>query len=493
MSSEEVTIVPGSTEQSPPEESGKMRWKPAAIVSDIATLGTGTMLAALINIVLVFVVPRLLSVEDYGYWRMFGLYAGYAGFVHLGLADGALLRWAGKPLEEFHREIPPTLVLLIGQHVILLVPLVLVTILIPGGALRFIGIGFVVYALILNLATVLQYALQSARIFRPVAISTVVPPGLFLIFVVAWKWVRSSTAQEVITFYILGWAISLIFLFARTKLWQREKAEMEVLRFARQCITVGWPIVLANTVAMLILYADRLAVSWGAAIQSFAQYSLAASAMAVPVTAIQASSKVFLPHLADATPHSRKRMYDISSRSLLLVWAISLPYYSALDIILHRFLPKYVPSLAYARVLLLGVPFLAAIQILQMNYAYLNGLQRSFLVRALVVLVIALGGASLIVFWWRSLVAAAAVQVVVLGLWWFVNESALRDKTAQTGSDWLKFLMIYGIASCTYWAATSWVNHSAASVAAYYLVLIIGLATTCRDELRQFGRVIRSI
>jgi hypothetical protein len=83
-----------------PEGTGGREWEPAALAADIATLGTGTLLAGVFNVALVFVVPKLISVADYGYWRMFGLSAGYVGFLHFGFADGALLRWAGRPIEE---------------------------------------------------------------------------------------------------------------------------------------------------------------------------------------------------------------------------------------------------------------------------------------------------------------------------------------------------------------------------------------------------------
>ena len=103
MSGVEITALTEESVEAPVAAASLEKWRPSAIAADIATLGAGTLLAGVFNVALVFVVPRLISVEDYSYWRLFGLYAACAGFLHFGFADGALLRWAGKPFEEFHQ------------------------------------------------------------------------------------------------------------------------------------------------------------------------------------------------------------------------------------------------------------------------------------------------------------------------------------------------------------------------------------------------------
>lgn len=457
-------------------------WKLSAIAADIATLGTGTLLAGLVNVALVFVVPKLISVEDYGYWRMFGLYAGYVGFLHFGFADGALLRWAGRSWEEFRHEVGPAVKYLVWQHVLVLLPLCVTAALMLRGPLRFVAIAVAIYAPVFNLATLIQFGLQSAKIFRPVAISTVAAPALFLGFVLLWQFHWQSDSREVASLYIGGWLMVLVYLLARTKLWAQRGRRSGQTKFALDCVRSGWPIVLANTGFALIMFADRLAASWAATIQNFAQYSLAASAMAVPITAIQASSKVFFSHLAGATPKERKRIYGISSRTLLIAWAILLPYYFALEVFIRHFLPRYVASLQYARMLLLGIPFLAAIQILQMSYAYLNGMQRHFLVRTVAVLGVSIGAASFAAFHAGSLQVVAGVQVAILGAWWLFNEWTLRGLTGQTAGDWLKFAGVYVLAAGSYWVASETWLRLMTSVGLYYLSAAIILSVGCLDE-----------
>jgi len=388
-------------------------------------------------------------------------------------------------MEEFHHEIGLALKYLFWQQIIVLAPLCAIAALVLPGPLRFVGVALAVYALVINLVMLLQFGLQSAKIFRPVAISTVAAPALFLGFVLLWHFRWYSEYREVTILNAAAWLIVLVLLLAWTKPWSGPRSAIGVKRLAKACVKSGWPIVLANTGVLLIVSADRLAVSWAATIRNFAQYSMGASAMAVPITIIQACSKVFFSHLAGVTPDGRKRIYAICSRTLLIAWAVLLPYYFALDLFVRHFLPIYAPSLAYARILLLGIPFLASIQILQMSYAYLNGMQKHFLGRTAAVLAVTLGVTSFAAFHADSLRTVAAVQVAVLGAWWLLNEWTLRNLTGETAGSWLEFLCIYGLASASYWTATHWAGRDVAvAVLLYFSLLGVILALLCRGDVR---------
>jgi hypothetical protein len=63
----------------------------AILARDVATMGLGTALTAVFNTLLVFLIPRIVSVENFGYWRLFMLYATYVGLLQLGFLDGVLL------------------------------------------------------------------------------------------------------------------------------------------------------------------------------------------------------------------------------------------------------------------------------------------------------------------------------------------------------------------------------------------------------------------
>lgn len=487
MASVEATPLVGDKGEAPPKRMAKVDegWRPSAIAGDIATLGGGTALAAVFNALLVFLIPRLLSIEEYGYWRLFLLYAGYVGFLHLGFADGALLRWAGRTLEAIHHEVAPCWKYLVLQHLAVIVPLLAIL----GFAtrlpahIRVVCGAVLIFGLIMNSATLLQYSLQAGREFRPVAIAAAVPPGLFVALAFLRSLKGTPTANELMVMYGCAWAAVVVYLWARVRPGGGSSSESH-WNLGKTLTAVGWPVVLANTGLGLVQSADRLVVSSSLPITQFAQYSLAASAMFVPMTAIAAISRVFFSHAAAAEHGDRARVYRHMSRFLLISWSLLLPYFFVLEAFVKRFLPKYVAALPVAGILVLSVIFLAAIQILHMNYFYLYGKQRQFLYWTLGALALSLSAALLIARWLHSLPAVAIGQAGALFAWWLVNEWKLRRVTRYGGKDWLRVSAVGGWSAASYGFALWSTGNLGSRFLAYYGLVAVVLWIVFGDELR---------
>lgn len=466
------------------EESPANGIRMAFIARDVATVGGGTLLATLFNVLLIFVIPRLVRMEDYGYWRLFVLYSGYAGFLHLGLADGALLRWAGRPLEEFCPELRTSLKSLLLQHAAIIVPTALTLVMFLRPELRFVGVAVLFYTVLINATTLLQFGLQSARIFLPVAVSTAGPVGLFLLLVFLLELKRTPDFRTLILFYFIAWLAGLAYLVVRLRLGRTSESTQSTWELGRKLVLLGWPVLLVNTGMNLVQSADRLAISWHASIQDFAQYSLAASAtITVVLAAVSAAYRAFYPHLAAMEHEDRRRVYVAASKLLFLCWVLLLPYYFVLELFVRRVLPQYSGTLPVAYILLLGSIFLAEILVLQASYAYVHEKQRSFLLYTLAAVVFSFAISVAMVYGTHSLRAVAGGEVVALGLWWLLNEWKLRDVTGRTLVQVAGVLGLFCWAALSYWCATRGVGTLVARVCVYYAMVGGAIWLACRAEL----------
>ena len=465
-------------------------WKSSVVVSDIAILGAGTTFAALFNSILVFLIPRLMSVEQFGYWRLFLLYAGYVGFIHFGFADGALLRWVGKSREVIDAEVGQAWKYLVVQQMAVIFPAVVFFALAPlmPAHIRAICVAVLLFGLIVNSTTLLQYCLQAGRSFRPVAIATAVAPGVFVMLTFIWNLWRAPKANDLIVLYSIGWIVALLYLWALVKPRFTNTSE-STWELGKSLTSLGWPVVLANASYMLVQSADRLVVSSSRSIYDFAQYSLAASSIFVPVATIAAVSRVFFAHAAGAEIDSRAMIYRRTSRILLIAWSLMLPYFFVLEAFVRRFLPKYVPALPVAGVLILSVIFLAEVQILQMSYFYLYGRQQEFLCLSIGALAVSLLVGLTMILWLKSLLAVAAGQVCALFLWWLTNEWRLSGITGRAGKDWLRILGVVAWTVTSY-ALVLWSSRNIGwRVVSYYAAAACVLALFCADDFRYVWQV----
>src|SRR5882762_3721637 len=114
--------------------------------------------SALAGIVQSFWIPKLLSVSDFGFWRAFILYTGYAGMLHLGLVDGALLRWSVPGQKPGRSLLQRAAAVLAGEHLLLLlVGAGLCMLPFAHEAHRgFVLVCLLIYALLFNLVGLLQ-------------------------------------------------------------------------------------------------------------------------------------------------------------------------------------------------------------------------------------------------------------------------------------------------------------------------------------------------
>jgi O-antigen/teichoic acid export membrane protein len=277
------------------------------------------------------------------------------------------------------------------------------------------------------------------------------PGAIFVVLLLALAVTHHATVSGLLAAYLASWAVTLVIL-----LFQARRAGNSVSatalstnaappplpawRLGLTYIAAGWPIVLANTGFGLMQSADRVTVNLTRPIHDFAIYSLSQSTIYVPITLLAGVSRVAFSYFARTTHEGRAGVYRSSTRSLTMLWMLLLPYYFAVELVVKRFLPRYVPGLPAGRILLLSVLFLSLIQIVQMNTYNLEGRQRHFFAGSLVAVLVAFGTAwvgSRII---GTLAAVAWSQVLTAMLWWLANEYFLRARTGVRWPDVLRIL-----------------------------------------------------
>jgi O-antigen/teichoic acid export membrane protein len=442
----ELPSVFGASAQPAPSR----RSRESSFARHLLVFSAANLVALACNGVLTFLLPRWLSMESYGYYRLFILYGSFTGMLHLGLLDGALIRWAAYSRRRLRAEMRRSLIFLLLQHGVLLTPAILVLVLWFRHQPWFtLAAAVALYALVWNAVVLGQFALQSEKSFGLLSVVTVLNPALLLGAVAALNYWRRLTLNALLGSYVGAWlvaGIALWIILLEKYPGQGISAE-HIWHTGAHNIRAGWSVLLAGFLTNLALSLDRFAVSWSFSIRDFAIYSLAATALAIVNTIILSVSRVVFPYLSDGPGVALQiRAYGWGEATLMGLWALSLTGYFPLRVLIERLLPAYHPSLPILRLLMLATGLTAAIYILHANYfrsslrlgAFLFGASVG-LAAATLFLAIARRSHNLPNMSWAMLAAIA--------LWWTVDESLLLRQVARTRFDiarTLAFSMICG-------------------------------------------------
>jgi len=361
----------------------------ATLGSDISRFGAATFVAVLLGALQVFVIPRRLAITTYGEYRVFLVYVTYLGAFHLGVVDGAFVRWAGRPVGIMAHEWRRVVRWVLGTH------LVLVGIAVIGAQLahpttRTYIIALAVCALSVNTATFFSFALQAAGDFRDAGRVIVSAPVLFVSAVAFLPW---HSLPVVLAEYVSSWAaaalVAVLYLARLTTTVQPVEPPPDDSIDYRSLVRIGLPVLGATIAAGLAQFGDRILVSFRVPVRTFALYGFASSVMVAASAAINALSRVSLSHAAKYEGTARAALlggiYDVLGTGFGTV----LLGFPLLEQLVGRLLPAYAAALPIARALIVGSLFWAAIHIVLVGTLQTYGLVRKQFV-------LELGGTALV-------------------------------------------------------------------------------------------------
>lgn len=412
-----------------------------SFIKDVGIVGLTNIFVLLTGMIQTLIIPKYLSVVDYGYWRIFTLYLGYVGFFHLGYNDGLYISWLGKSKENLMQEFSSALKTLIIFQLILVGTSEWLFSYVPvSQQLKFIGRAFFVQTFFLNIWTFFQFTFQASRQFKILSLLNILRQiALFVGIVTLLVWGRIGYRQLTI------WQIIVTALICFMSFWvipsQFRYGTLRIstislklfLLLLKKNISLGWHVLIGNFAAVMFFSLDKLLTSSFFSVEEFAMYSLASSFIGVVYLAINTVGTVFLPYLSTMSKELLTNTYLVANKLIIVLWMIALGLYLPLERFIIWYLPLYEASIPIFRILLCTIGFGASIQIVHSNFYKTNQLVRTYSLTGSITL--ALYGMLLFFALWFTpdLEMVAGVAVFTFGLWYLLNEWQLfRQKITST-------------------------------------------------------------
>ncbi len=434
---------------------GAGSFKPRAFGKDVLVYSAGNGLALLFGVFQFLIIPRYLSVESYGYWQLFLLYALYVSILQIGFSEGVLVRWAGKELSQVGSEIKTALRFLVLEQLAVVLPLGLITYFLLQPPIQWLGLMILSFAFIWNLANLLLFTTQAIRQFRVLA-ALEAGRGFFFLAVIVLLFASGHfDYQYVIVVYVASYMLFMVALAVRYRryLWGNCSPAPSMASFGKTNIDTGIFILFGNFVYLIFWSLDRLLVSSFFPIEQFAVYAFAMSVTQIALIFSKVVADVLFPHLSAAIPEQRTGAYQVGKLTLILCWAIFLGAYFPLAALIKFYLPHYTGSLPIIKILLGTVGFSSLILILHVNYYRLYRKQRQYFLWGITALALAVVLALIAIKILGTLESVAIAILISFCVWYIINGLSLKAVTGESSRKIWKDLIIIGCYLAGFWLA----------------------------------------
>lgn len=316
---------------------------------------SSNLVTVIVSALTVFVIPKLIGVEEYGYWQLFLFYAAYVPFLQFGWTDGIYLRYGGIEAQSLDRQ------LFFSQFIMLLISQSLIAMVIIGYAIfTLVDIDRVfifqmvgIYLIIINTRYLFTYVLQATNRFKLFSQIIVLDRIAYVLFIVLVLCAGMRDYKLLIIADILGKLISLSYSIYLC----REFALLKMTRFSFVFfeiiinIKAGINIMFANIASMLMLGVLRFGISQAWDIATFGKVSLTLVVSNFLMVFISAISVILFPILRRTNQEKLPEIYTVLRNCLSVLLLGMLAFYYPLKNMLSIWLPEYAESLIYMAVL----------------------------------------------------------------------------------------------------------------------------------------------
>jgi O-antigen/teichoic acid export membrane protein len=409
------------------------------------------IVSLLASVAVGFMLPKILSITDYGFYKVFTLYAVYTALLHFGFVDGILLKLSGKEYKEVDAQRMRTLTrFFVVFELLLSIAILIVGGIIARGEYLFIVIMLALNMVFVNITTYYQFVSQAVQRFGEYSVKNIVISIVKVVFVLVLLTLNICYEAEIsYKIYLIGlnildllimvWYIALYhdITFGRGESFRAVKQDIISI------FKSGILLTLAYQVSHLILALDRQFVSLLFSTEEFAVYSFAYNIVSMISTMVSAISIVLLPMLKNRSHEVVVQSYRKCLSTVAMISAGSLLCYFPLIFLIKWFLPEYCGSLVYLAIVLPIFLFSSAITVVMFTINKVFEMNFSFFRDGCFILVLGLIF-NMIAYWaFRSPQAISCASLCVTMIWFLISGVRLKNKTGvKVNKEFLYLLSI---------------------------------------------------
>ena len=398
-------------------------------IKSILLVSLSNFFKLLSGVLIGFLLPKIMDVTEYGFYKTFSLYATYVGLFTIGITDGIYLYFGGFNYNDIDKKSFRSITLLYFIIETFFSICFLAVSFFFTGEYRFILIFLSIFLIGNNISVYFQFISQITGRFKElsfrITIQSILNCGSVLILWILHKYTDVSVTFRIYTiiYCIINVVLSLWYIFTYRDITFGEHLSLKnETKAVWSLIKLGIPLLIANLCSSLILTIDRQFVSIFFSIEEYAIYAFAYNMLSLITTTISAISIILYPFLKKQNLDSSRNMYSDLSAIIICVLFLSIIVYFPLCWFVSWFLPKYISSLPIFRVILPGLVISSTISMVFHNYYKIENKEKIYFMITIAILIISIIANLIAYYLSKSTLIISVASIIVTMVWYIVSE-----------------------------------------------------------------------
>lgn len=403
------------------------------MISEILKVSVSNILKLLSGVLVGVLLPKIMGVTDYGYYKTFTLYIHYTGLFHFGLSDGIYLLYGGNSYKELNvYKFRLFTMLFITIELVITIILFSLSYFVLSDDSKFIFCCVALFLLANNITSYFQMISQITERFDELARRNIIQSILISLCVLI-LFVFSNKGNQEISYriYIIIYLSVIFFLaiwygftYKTILIGPRHTFDVDISEI-KQLFRLGAPLLVSNLCSTLLLSLDRQFVSVLFDTDTYAIYAFAYNLLALVTTAVSAISTVIYPKMKRTSSNVLFINYNLFNSIIqILVFSMLILYYP-LCFFVKLFLPKYLDSLAVFRIIFPGLAISSSITIVMHNYYKVLGISTQFFINSLIALAVSILTNFIAYFSFKTTESISIASIITMLLWYWITEKKI--------------------------------------------------------------------
>ncbi len=456
----------------------------------------GNVVSIVAGVLVGFLIPKVLGVSEYGYYKTFTLYSSYIGILHFGFVDGIYLKFAGKKYEELDCPQFRTfsrfffLMQAVVSGIFVCVSFALIK---TDYFLIVLFVALNIFAT--NTLSYFEYVGQATMQFKRTSLKSIVRSLLNITSVVVlfllYKYNGNVITYVIYTIIVLciNYCLALWYVISfRKVVFGKSSGIRNEAGLIKKLFKSGIILLMTNLIAQIVFVVDQQFVNVAFDNDTYSIYAFAYNMIQLITVAASSISVVLFPTLKGFSEETITHNYSRINSYMLMLVSLCLASYYPLILIVDHFLPQYVDSLVVFRIILPGVLISTSISVIKYNCYKTFNVINDYFFKSLIVLVLAIVSDFVVYYVFKNTLSISIVSIFVLLLWYILAESYFVMKYRVK---WIKNLLYLVVAIVSFYAI-SFIPNAFIGMGTYLLCYFAITLLFFFEEIKAFLTSIRN-